>query len=56
MTTLLQQLLTSMVGVIAEYHKGTITTEDEFYSQLVPAMIAVQEEITRDRDIMRKVK
>ena len=55
MTTLLQQLLTSMVGVIAEYHKGTITTEDEFFSQLVPAMLAIQDEINRDREEMKKV-
>lgn len=50
MTELLTKLLSDFVGIIADYHKGVILTEEEFFGQLEPLLGAISSEIKRNRE------
>ena len=50
------QLLTDFIGIIANRHKGVITTDEEFFDQIEPMLTAIGEEIKRNRTKTINVK
>lgn len=43
------QLLTDFIGVVANKHKGTIRSDEEFYDLIEPMLLAIGAEIKRSR-------